>query len=235
MLNRSNPFLYLEKEIPVPSTLLRILEIIAYILGALIIWQILIRIIRRLFHFPAPAFIGFFLDSDRRRVLQPAEDFIEAAGIKPGMRVLEIGCGSGAFTTYVARAVGPTGVVEALDIQPGMLDQLEAKLAKPAFQDIQNITLHQADAYHLPFEDSDLDLVYLITVLPEIPDQGRALAEIDRVLKPGGILAVGELLFDPDYPLKKTTIQRCENAGFKYEDSSGNLWSYTARFRKQAV
>ncbi len=214
------------------TILQRVLEIAAYILGGLIVYQILIRIIRRIFHFPAPAFIGIFLDSDRRRVLQPAEDFIQVAGITAGMRVLEIGCGSGAFTTFVARAVGPTGRVEALDIQPAMLAQLEQKLNKPAFQDIQNITLHRASAYQLPFGDSELDLVYLITVLPEIPDQERALAEIDRVLKPGGILAVAELLFDPDYPLKGTTIRRCQGAGFHYEDCSGNIWSYTARFSK---
>lgn len=210
----------------------RVLEISAYILGGLIVYQVLIRIIRRMIHFPAPAFIGIFLDSDRRRVLQPAEDFIQAAGIKAGMRVLEIGCGSGAFTTFVARAVGPTGRVEALDIQPAMLAQLEQKLAKPAYQDIQNIFLHQASAYQLPFGDSELDLVYLITVLPEIPDQQRALAEIDRVLKPGGILAVAELLFDPDYPLKRTTIRRCTNAGFEFQEVQGNFWSYTTRFLK---
>lgn len=216
------------------STLLRILEIMAYVLGGLIAWQIIIRVIRKLIHFPAPAFIGFFLDSDRRRKLQPAEDFIQAAGIKPGMRVLEIGCGSGAYTTFVARAIGPEGKVEALDIQPAMLAQLEKKLSQPAFQDIHNITLHQADAYQLPFGDGELDLVYLVTVLPEIPDQARALKEISRVLKPGGILAVAELLADPDYPFKGTTIRRCEQAGYEFMEVQGNFWSYTARFLKPA-
>ena len=216
------------------TTLLRILEIVAYVLGGLLAYQVIIRVIRKLFHFPAPAFIGFFLDSDRRRKMQPAEEFIAAAGIKHGIRVLEIGCGSGAFTTFVARAVSPQGKVEALDIQPAMLAQLEKKLAQPEFQDIANITLHQADAYHLPFEDGELDLVYLITVLPEIPDQVKALQEITRVLKPGGLLAVGELLFDPDYPLKKTTIQRCQQAGFELQGVQDNFWSYTIRFNKPA-
>ena len=214
------------------ATFRQILVIIAYILGGLIVYQLLIRIIRKLFHFPAPAFIGAFLDSDRRRKMQPAEDFIRDAGIQPGMRVLEIGCGSGAFTTFVARAVGPTGKVEALDIQPAMLAQLERKLSQPVFQDIQNITTHQASAYQLPFAEGELDLVYLITVLPEIPDQGQALAEIYRVLKPEGILAVGELLFDPDYPLPATTIRRCQDAGFMLEEINNSFWSYTARFKK---
>ncbi len=217
-----------------PSTLLHILEIIAYILLGLIAYQVIIRIIRKLIHFPAPAFIGFFLDSDLRRWIQPAKDFIQAAGIEPGMHVLEIGCGSGAYTTSVARAVGPEGTVEALDIQPAMLVQLEKKLARPEFQDLQNITLHEANAYQLPFRDGELDLVYLITVLPEIPDQARALHEISRVLKPRGILAVGELLIDPDYPLKSTTTSRCQDAGFIRQEIQDNFWSYTARFIKSS-
>lgn len=216
------------------SSLQRILEITAYILGGLIAWLAFIRIIRKLFHFPAPALIGIFLDSDLRRSMQPAEDFLRGAGIQPGMHVLEIGCGSGAYTTFVARAVGPEGKVEGLDIQPAMLAQLEKKLAQPAYQDIKNITLHHASAYELPFGDGELDLVYLITVLPEIPDQDRALAEIHRILKPGGILAVAELIIDPDYPLKATTTRRCQKAGYLLEDISGNFWSYTARFRKPA-
>jgi ubiquinone/menaquinone biosynthesis C-methylase UbiE len=212
--------------------LLQIGKIILYIIGIFLAWQILFRLIRKTIPFPAPAFIGIFLDSDYRRKLQPPVGIIEGSGIKTGQRVLEIGCGSGGFTTFVARAVGPTGQVEALDIQPAMLSQLEKKLALPENTDIQNITLHQASAYELPFENEVLDLVYLITVLPEIPDQSRALEEIRRVLKPGGILAVSELLMDPDYPLKETTARRCKKAGFQLEGFYGNFWTYTVRLSK---
>ena len=212
--------------------LLQIGKYILYIIGIFLVWQILFRLIRKTIPFPAPAFIGIFLDSDYRRKLQPPVGVIQGSGIKTGQRVLEIGCGSGGFTTFVARAVGPTGQVEALDIQPAMLSQLEKKLALPENKDIQNITLHHASAYELPFENEVLDLVYLITVLPEIPDQTRALEEIRRVLKPGGILAVSELLMDPDYPLKETTARRCEEAGFQFEEFYGNFWTYTVRLSK---
>ena len=211
------------------------IKVILIVLGAFFLWQVLIRAIRKLYRFPAPAFIGRFLDSDLRRWRQPPDKLIERSGIKPGMTVMDLGCGSGAFTPFVARAVGEQGKVYAVDIQPAMLRQLEGKLAKAENQDIKNIELRQAGAYELPFEDRFLDLVYMVTVLQEIPDRGRALREIKRVLKPGGILAVTELLPDPDYPLRSTTIKLCRREGFVLDSNSGNLWNYTVRFKKPVV
>lgn len=208
------------------------LKVILIILGALLLYQVLIRIIRKSYHFPAPAFIGRFLDSDIRRWLQPPDKLIERSGIKPGMTVMELGCGSGAFTTFVARVVGEQGKVYAVDIQPAMLEQLEKKLARPGNRDIKNIELRQASAYALPFEDLSLDLVYMVTVLQEIPDRNRALQEIKRVLKPDGILAVTELLPDPDYPLRSSTVRLGQAEGFVLDASLGNLWNYTVRFTK---
>ena len=74
--------------------------------------------------------------------------------------LLEVGCGSGAYTLHVARAVGERGQVHALDIQAAMLRQLEAKLARPENQDIRNVRLVERSAYDLPFEDGTLDLVF---------------------------------------------------------------------------
>lgn len=209
-----------------------ILKVIPIVLGAILLYQALIRIIRKVYRFPAPAFIGQFLDSDVRRWLQPPDKLIERSGIKRGMTVMDLGCGSGAFTTFVARAIGEHGKLYAVDIQPAMLQQLERKLARPANQDITNIELRQASAYDLPFEDGTLDLVYVVTVLQEVPDRARALWEIRRILKPGGILAVTEFLPDPDYPLRSTIIKTCQREGFVLDVNLGNLWNYTMRFKK---
>ena len=154
------------------------LKIIGIVLGAFLLYQALIRIIRKSYHFPAPAFIGRFLDSNIRRRLQPPDKLIERSGIKQGMTVLDLGCGSGAFTTFAARAIGEHGKLYAVDIQPKMLKQLERKLAEAENQDISNIELKQASAYDLPFEENSIDLVYMVTVLQEIPDRDRALREI---------------------------------------------------------
>jgi len=215
-----------------PTYLLIIVIVAGSILGFVFLWLTLAKVIRRLWHFPAPAFIGRFLDSNHRRRMQPADKLIRRSGISEGMQVLEIGCGSGAYTTFVARVVGKKGKVYALDIQPRMLAQLENKLSRPENQDITNIKLIQASAYELSFEDSTLDLVYMITVLQEIPDRHRALLEAHRILKPAGILAITEFFPDPDYPLKRTTIKQATQAGFVEDKVLGNFWNYTARFIK---
>ena len=209
------------------------MRIVLYVLAAFIIYQILIRLIRKVFHFPAPAFIGRFLDSSIRRAMQPPAALIRRSGIQPGMRVLEIGCGSGAYTLEIARAVGATGKVVALDIQPGMLEQLKNKLTRSENTDIRNVEPLLASAYQLPFQNGSFDAAFMITVLQEIPDKWRALAEVRRTLRPGGIVAVTEWLFDPDYPLKQTTLRLLKEAGFENIDSSGNLWTYTVRGYRQ--
>ncbi len=204
--------------------------IILLVLAAFLVYQALVRIIVKAQPVPAPPVIGRLLDSGFRRFLQPPDKVIAHSGIKPGMTVLELGSGSGAFTTFVQRAVGNHGKLYALDLQPGMLKQLRRKLAKPENRDINNIVIVHASAYEMPFEDRSFDLVYMVTVFPEIPDRGRALREIKRVLKPGGILAVTEFLPDPDYPLRSTTIKLCQREGFILDASLGNLWNYTVRF-----
>ncbi len=207
-----------------------ILIIPGSIIGILIFYQIVIRIVRKFVHFPAPAFIGRFLDSDHRRRMQSPDAIIKRSGIKSGMKILEIGCGSGAFTTFIARAVGSKGRVYALDIQPGMLEQLKNKLLKPENKDINNIVLKLASAYDLPFSDNSLDLVYMVSVFQEIPDTAKALEEIKRVLRVGGILSISEFFIDPDYPLRSTTIKQGERGGFKFDGVFGNFWNYTVRF-----
>jgi ubiquinone/menaquinone biosynthesis C-methylase UbiE len=209
-----------------------VLIVILCILAFIILWLSVVKLIRKLFRFPAPAFIGRLLDSGYRRRIQPLAQLIERSGIKRGMHVLDLGCGSGAFTPFIARVVGEKGKVYAFDIQADMLRQLENKLAKPENKDIKNIKLIGGNAYELPFEDNSLDLVNMVTVLQEIPDRNKALQQVKRVLKPGGVLAVTELFPDPDYPWKSTTIKLGEGVGFVVDKVSGNFFNYTVRFKK---
>lgn len=209
-----------------------LVELLLVILGILGVWQVLFRIVRKFLHFPAPAFMGRFLNSRVRKAMQPPFLVISRSGIKYGMKVLEIGSGSGAFTFQAAKAAGKTGTVNALDIQPDMLKQLERKMKKRENKGLKNIKPVLGNAYELPFGNGSLDLVFMVTVLQEIPDKKKALAEIMRVLKPGGILAVTEFLPDPDYPRSITTVKQVTREGFKFDKLEGGVWNYTARFVK---
>jgi ubiquinone/menaquinone biosynthesis C-methylase UbiE len=113
-----------------------------------------------------------------------------------------------------------------------MLAQIARKLNLPENADIRNIRLYEGSAHDLPFDDNTFDVVYFITVLQEIPEPLLALREAQRVLKPGGKLAVTEFLFDPDYPLPFTTVRLGREAGLRMDDLQGSMWTYTARFLK---
>ena len=209
-----------------------IISVLLFIPALCTVLWISLSIVGRIRPFPVPYFMGKYLDSNYRRKIQPPGKLIKRSGIEEGMCVLEAGCGSGAFTDHIARAVGKDGAVFALDIQLEMLDQLKKKLMRFENRDIGNIFLIEGDVCKMPFKDNHFDLVYLVAVLQEIPEKRKALIEIKRVLKPGGLLAITEFIPDPDYPLKSTTIQQCENAGFFFDTVEGSFINYTARFIK---
>lgn len=209
-----------------------LITIIALIPVFFIFLWILLSIIGKIHPHPIPAFMGKYLDSDYRRIIQPPDKLIKRSGINEGMNVLEAGCGSGAFTNYVARAVGTKGKIYAFDIQEEMLKQLRMKLMRFENRDISNIFMVEGDICKMPFKDNYFDLVYMVAVLQEVKDRRKALQEIKRVLKPEGILAVTEFLPDPDYPLKSTTVKQCEAAGFILDNVEGSFINYTTRFIK---
>jgi ubiquinone/menaquinone biosynthesis C-methylase UbiE len=210
-----------------------IIQSFLIILGIFIFYQLILRLARRYWKFPAPSFIGKFLDSKQRKIMQPSEKIISRSGIGRGMTVLEIGCGSGAFTTDVARAIGEKGILSALDIEIKMLKQVEIKLNRIENKDIKNVELVQASAYALPFSKESFDVVYMVAVFQEIPDKEKALKEIKRVLKNNGLLSISEFIVDPDYPLKSTTTKMVQKVGFKLNKISGNFFNYTITFGKE--
>ena len=188
--------------------------------------------LRRLCEFPMPSFLSFIVDSKYRKKIQPAEKIIEISEMKPGMRILDFGCGPGTYTINFAKATGKQGKIFATDIQPKMLKKLLKKLGQPNNQNINNIETKITNAYNLPFPDKFFDIIFMIGVLPEIPDRARALKEMKRVLKNSGALIISEVIFDPDYPLQRTTRKLCSRAGFELKKSWSNFFSYTLQFQK---
>jgi len=124
----------------------------------------------------------------RGQTLGPAtEQMLDLAGVRSCHRVLDVGAGTGEQTLLAAQRVGPGGVVLATDISPSMLDR--AREAAHA-ANLLNVQTRVMDAQHLELESGSFDAAIARLSLQFVPDPERALAEVRRVLKPGGRFAV---------------------------------------------
>jgi ubiquinone/menaquinone biosynthesis C-methylase UbiE len=196
---------------------------------ALMLLHTLVRIIRHFHKFPIPEFLADAIDNPLRRRIQPPAEMPRRHGITPGMTVLEVGPGNGRYTVETARAVGRTGRVVAVDIEPRIIERVRRR-AKA--EGMTNVEAKTADVYDLPFPGGTFDAVCMIAVIGEIPDAQRALTEFHRVLKPGGTLAFSELVTDPDYPLAQTLTRKAGALGFVRKQRLGSFFAYTIVFEK---
>jgi ubiquinone/menaquinone biosynthesis C-methylase UbiE len=114
------------------------------------------------------------------------EAILEAAQLRPGLRVLDLASGVGDPALSIAEEIGPSGRVTATDLGPGMISLAEELARKKG---ITNIEFREASAESLPFPDASYDVLTCRFGIMFFPDLGKALRECLRVLKPGGRVA----------------------------------------------
>lgn len=120
-------------------------------------------------------------------ILGPAaRALVEWSGLREGEGVVDVGCGTGAATRLAAVKVGSSGRVAGVDVNAGMLDVARSM----ASTDGAVIEWFEDSAYQLPFADAEFDVALCAQTLQFLDDRPRALAEMHRVLKPGGRIAV---------------------------------------------
>jgi ubiquinone/menaquinone biosynthesis C-methylase UbiE len=147
--------------------------------------------------------LGFWARSGERTV--------ERLGLQPGMSVLDVACGSGASTLPAARRVGPRGSVVGIDLSEQMLAMGRAKARRAHLDQIE---FRQGDMNATGFPDASFDAVVCVFGISFAPDMERLVAELWRMVKPGGRLAVttwGPRLWSPLYDVWRDAV-RAERA-----------------------
>ena len=117
--------------------------------------------------------------------------------LEPGEHVVDVGSGAGIDSFIAARMVGPTGRVVGIDMTPAMLHKARASAAAAGFH---NVEFREGFGETLPVQDEWADVVISNGVLNLMPDKPAALAEMARVLKPGGRLQIGDILVQEAVP-----------------------------------
>ena len=177
---------------------------------------------------PHPPPLTFLFENPIVGAIVGPELLIERLNLAPGMRILDAGCGPGRLTIPLARAVGPTGEVVALDGQGAMLAKLEERLDAEGITNVKPLRAGLGEGtLRGPF-----DRVVVAMVLGEVRDREAAVRELYAALKPGGILSVTEVFGDPDYRRPATVRREVEVAGFRLVERHGGFPGYTLNFEK---
>lgn len=129
------------------------------------------------------------LRSHRSRTAANSAGYL-LAELRPGQRVLDVGCGPGTITADLADLVGPQGRVVAVDTSRQVLDEAAAHVAG---RGVGNVVFEVADVHGLPYADGAFDVVHAHQVLQHVTDPVAALREMRRVTAPGGVVAVRDV------------------------------------------
>jgi MPBQ/MSBQ methyltransferase len=162
----------------------------------------------------------------RRATVAFAEEFRPAAG----SRLLDVGCGIGGAARFFAETHGCR--VTGVDLTPEFVDVARRLAAKVGFE--ERVAYQQADATRLPFADGSFDGAYMLHVGMNIPDKAAVLAEMRRVVRPGGIVGVYDILAGPGgKPLYPAPWATDEGASFLVSPAEMRELLRAAGFRIQ--
>jgi SAM-dependent methyltransferase len=146
------------------------------------------------------------------------EILLDRLDLAPGDTVLDAGCGSGRIATWLADRVGPGGVICALDRERDALEFVHATV--PPAPGRGAIEGWLGDVEHLPFDDDTFDAAWCSRVLGYVADPSKALAELVRVVRPGGSIAVvtgdaARATFLPIDPELETRLREAEHRALR--------------------
>jgi ubiquinone/menaquinone biosynthesis C-methylase UbiE len=152
-----------------------------------------------------------------RDFVNPRQEIVQEVGLKQGFQVLDYGCGPGGYVPSVSEAVGASGKLYALDVNPLALEMVKKTAAK---KNLTNVVAIQSDCA-TGLSDKSLDAVLLYDVFHGLANQNAVLKEIHRVLKPCGVLSFS------DHHMKENEITSKIWASGLFKFQKKNKHTYT--------
>ena len=146
---------------------------------------------------------------------------LEAAGLKPGQKVLEVGCGPGFFTIPAAKMVGEKGLVYAIDVNHRATKRVEEKMQKYGIVNIKPILGNAADSGS---PEQSIDLVFVFGLRYVAGGLSNLISGIHTILKPEGILS-----FEKTTGSDEQLLDEVETAGFTFTEKKGRILIFEKR------
>jgi ubiquinone/menaquinone biosynthesis C-methylase UbiE len=182
-----------------------------------------------------------WLERDEREAEERTDLLVQELHLTPGMRVADVGAGTGYVSRRIARAVGPQGRVEAIDVQPEMIDRLAERSRRENLPQIHPV-LGAVDDVRLP--PDSVDMAIMVDVYHELEHPYEMLGSIVRAVRPGGrVVFVEYRAEDPEVPIKplhKMSVEQVNReAGvlpLRFERVAEPLpWQHIIVFRKEGA
>ena len=169
------------------------------------------------------------LDNKIRRYLQNPQKIVKPF-INEGMRVLDIGCGPGFFSIELAKMIGSSGKVFAVDLQEGMLQKIRDKIKSTELEERITLIKSEQDKFTVP---EKVDFILAFYMVHEVPDKNKLFMDLINVLDDKGqFLLVEPKLFHVSKKEFSATLKMAVNAGFKINKGPKLIFSFSAILNK---
>lgn len=185
-------------------------------------------------HKVCPWWLGFMLINPIRKWRQDPYKLLNSY-IKPGLNVIDIGSGMGYFTIPIAKMVGETGKVVAVDLQPKMISSLIRRAQKAGVANRIETRICGSDSLGIDDLSNKIDFALTFAVLHEFPSIPQALAQVAESLKPGGFLYIAEPAGHVNKAALEKTVAAAKACGLELVESPEVWKSHTAVMRKKSV
>src|SRR5512139_3962505 len=182
-------------------------------------------------HRLCPWWIGYFLANPLRRLVHDPSAILRPF-VSGGMTVVEPGPGMGYFTMELARLVGRSGRVVAVDVQPEMLGELRRRARKAGLLDRIDARLGPGEGMGVDDLHGQVDFVLAFAVVHEMPSVGRFFAEASSLLRNGRRLLLAEPAFEVTEEEFAATLRISNQNGFRVESRPCIRWTRSAVLEK---